>query len=153
MTASRSQHIVPGIIVFAVACLVTWLSFTAEPAEAYAFPRIVSVFFIALAAWNLVRALAGWAKVGEGISAQTFRNLVPGVILMIIYVFWAAKFLGFYTASTIAFFVLYTLYDPAALNSGKDWGKRAIITAAFMAVIYILFALVLRVQTPRGIFF
>ena len=153
MTASRSQHIVPGIIVFGVAVLVTWLSFTAEPVEAYAFPRIVSIFFVALAAWNLLRAVAGWSKVGEGISRQTFVNLIPGVLVMLVYVFWAAKALGFYTASIIAFFVLYSLYDPAPLNSSRDWTKRAIITAAFMAVIYLLFALVLRVQTPRGIFF
>ncbi len=152
MTSSRYQHIIPGIIVFALAATVTWLSFTQEPAESFLFPRVISVAFIALATWNLIRAVSGMAKVGRGIPKETALNILPGLVVMLIYVFWAAKALGFYVSSTLAFFIIYSLYDPVSFASGKDWIKRVVVTAVFMAVMYGLFALVLQVQTPRGLF-
>ena len=81
------------------------------------------------------------------------KNLAPGLIVMVIYVFWAAKGLGFYTATAIAFFILLSLYDPAPHGEIKSWGKRVLITAGFMVVIYGLFAQLLYVFTPREIFF
>lgn len=153
MTASRYQHIIPAGIVLLLAGVVTWLSFTQEPAESFLFPRVISVVFIVLAAWNFLRAVTGLAKVGSGLTAEIAKNVLPGLVVMAIFVFWAAKAVGFYVSSTLAFFIIYSLYDPVAMSSGKDWGKRIIITAAFMAVIYCLFALILQVQTPRGIFF
>jgi hypothetical protein len=49
------------------------------------------------------------------------RNLAPGLIVMLIYAFWAAKALGFYTATAITFLMLITLYDPAPHSDGKSW--------------------------------
>ena len=80
-------------------------------------------------------------------------NILPGLLVMLIFVFWAAKALGFYTASTIAFFILLSLYDPAPHGEVRTWGKRIIITAGFLAVMYGLFAMLLGVFTPREIFF
>jgi hypothetical protein len=153
MSTTRFQHLVPAGIVFVLAAIVTWLSFTEEPAESFLFPRAISIFFIALAAWNLVRAATGLSKVGEGVSVGVLKNILPGLVVMLIFVFWAAKGLGFYAASTLSFFAIYSFYYPANWASAKDWIKRVIITAAFMAVVYGLFSLVLQVQTPRGLFF
>jgi len=152
MTSHRMQHLVPAFIILGLAAIVTWLSFTQEPAEAFLFPRIIAVVFMVLAVWNFIRAATGLAKVGRGIEKQDAINLMPGLIVMLVLVFWAAKALGFYVSSTLAFFAVYSLYDPAPLASTRDWLKRAVITAAFMAVIYALFSLVLQVQTPRGLF-
>jgi hypothetical protein len=152
MTANRLQHIVPAGIVFTGATVVTWLSFTQEPAESFLFPRVISVFFITLAAWNFTRAITGLARVGTGFSTGMLKNMLPGLLVMLVYIFFAAKGIGFYLASTLAFFAIYTLYDPAPYSSVKDWTKRGFVTAAFMAIIYGLFALVLQVQTPRGLF-
>ncbi|MEM7069659.1 MAG: tripartite tricarboxylate transporter TctB family protein [Pseudomonadota bacterium] len=151
MNASRLQHTVAGACVLLVAVAVTWISFTQQPAEAFLFPRLISIFFCALAVWNFVRATTGLAKVGEGLDWQTVRNFVPGVIVMLIYVFFAAKLLGFYLASSLTFLIVYTLYDPTPMNESKGWLRRLSVTVAFMAVIYGLFALLLNVQTPRGI--
>lgn len=153
MTAQRLQHIIPGLAIFMLASIVTWLSFTQEPADAFLFPRVISVVFIILAAWNLVRAVTGMSKVGRGIPVDTLKNLAPGLAVMLLFVFFGAKHLGFYLASTLAFFAIYSFYDPASWSSTKDWIKRALVTAAFMAVIYALFAVVLQVHTPRGILF
>jgi hypothetical protein len=153
MTSSRLQHTIPGGAILLLAIVVAWLSFTQQPAESFLFPRIISIAFVFLAVWNFARAILGLAKVGGGIAPSVAMNVLPGLIVMLIYVFWAAKALGFYTASVIAFFAVYSLYDPVPISSGKDWVKRAGATAAFMAVIYTLFYLVLQVQTPRGMFF
>ena len=152
MTASRLQHLISSAAVFAVAIAVTWLSFTQQPADAFLFPRLISIFFIGLAAWNFIRAATGLAKVGEGVDMSLIKNILPGLAVILIYVFYAARGLGFYASSTIAFLALYTLYDPAEFTDKKAWVRRVIITAGFMLVMYCLFALLLKVQTPRGIF-
>ena len=150
---SRAQHIVPSGIVFAVGCWIAWISFTQQPADAFLFPRLISSAFVALAGWTFVKALLGWSKVGTGVSRTMAINLAPGLIVLLIYVFWLAKALGFYTATTLAFFVLLSLYDPAPHTAAKTWIKRAIITACFIAVMYGVFGMLLKVYTPREVLF
>ncbi len=154
MTAlPRSQHIVASGHVAAVGVTVAYVSYTQEPAAAFLFPRMISTVFVVLALWTFGKALMGRTKVGNGLSNTAMKNILPGLVILLIYVFWAAKGLGFYTATTIAFFILLTLYDPAPHNEAKSWIKRIIITAGFLAVMYGLFAMLLSVFTPREIFF
>ncbi|HCJ00613.1 MAG TPA: hypothetical protein DHV74_14300, partial [Sulfitobacter sp.] len=68
-------------------------------------------------------------------------------------VFWAAEALGFYSGSALAFFTLLSLYDPASHGEVKSWIRRIVITAGFILVMYLLFAKLLSVFTPRGLFF
>lgn len=152
MNSYRLQHVLPASLVLLLAVVVTYLSFTEEPAESFLFPRVVSIFFIGLAIWNFIRAAGGMAKVGRGLARSEITNLLPGLVIMLIYVFWAAKGLGFYVGSTLAFLLAYSAYDPVPLSSVNGWGKRIVVTGLFMAIIYTLFALVLQVQTPRGLF-
>jgi len=149
----RNQHIVASGLIAAVGISIAYISFTQEPADAFIFPRLISSVFAVLAIWTFVKAILGRTKVGNGISLDAMRNMLPGLIVMIIYVYWAAKALGFYTATAIAFFILLSLYDPAAHSEMKSWCKRLLITAGFMAVMYGLFAQLLNVFTPREIFF
>ncbi len=153
MTASRLQHTISSSVVFLIAAIVAYISFTQEPADAFLFPRLIAIFFVSLAAWNFVRAITGVAKVGAGLDMKEFKNIIPGLAVMLIFVFFAAKVIGFYLSSTIAFMLIFTLYDPAPLNNGKAWVKRLIVTVCFMTVMYCLFALLLKVQTPSGILF
>lgn len=152
MSAARLQHLVPGLAVAGLAGAVTWLSFTQEPADAFLFPQLISCVFLALALWNLARAVLGLSRVGAGIQRQTALAILPGLAVMLVCGYWAAKALGFYLASTLTVFVLLTLYDPAPLAEPRGWLRRIAITAGVIAVIYGLFALLLKVQTPRGLF-
>lgn len=149
----RLQHIIGSGIVAAVGIWVAFVSYTQQPSEAFLFPRLISSVFVVLALWTFAKACLGWTKVGTGISVRHFANLLPGLMIALIYIFWAAKGLGFYTATTIAFFILLSLYDPAPHGAAKSWARRAIITAIFMAVMYGLFAKLLTVYTPREVFF
>ena len=102
----RMQHLIPATLVLVLAGTVTWLSFTREPADAFLFPRIISVAMILLALWNFARAALGLARVGAGFTYTQLLRLLPGVVVMCIYVFFAARWLGFYTASLITFITI-----------------------------------------------
>lgn len=151
--APRIQHCVSSALVLVVAAVVTWLSLSQEPADAFLFPRLISVFFIGFATWNFYRATTGRARVGDGVPMSMFTNMLPGLLVGALLVFFVAEILGFYVASTISFFLVFSFYDPSKLTDSKAWIKRLAITCCFMAVIYGLFSLLLQVQTPRGIFF
>lgn len=153
LTLPRLQHVIGSGIVAAVGVSVCYVSYTQQPTEAFLFPRLISTVFVVLALWTFLKACLGWTKVGNGITLVQFKNLAPGLIVALVYIFWAAKGLGFYTATTIAFFILLCLYDPAPHTALKSWGKRIITTACFMAIMYGLFARLLNVYTPREIFF
>ncbi|MFK7860491.1 MAG: tripartite tricarboxylate transporter TctB family protein [Granulosicoccus sp.] len=152
-TTTRTQHLVPAIVILVLAISVAYLSFTREPADAFLFPRFIGSVMLLLAIWNFLRAVLGMARIGDGLSASAVRNLLPGVVLMSVFALFAAKYLGFYVASWLAFLSVYSLYDPASHIAIGTWGKRVLITTAFMTVIYCLFTLLLKVQTPRGLFF
>jgi len=149
----RTQHMIASGLVAAVGVTVAYVSYTQEPADAFLFPRLISTVFVVLALWTFGKALLGRSKVGNGLGRKAMLNILPGLIVALVYIFWAAKGLGFYTASTITFFILLSLYDPAPHNKPGTWIKRLIITAGFLAVMYGLFALLLNVFTPREIFF
>ncbi|MEL7125971.1 MAG: tripartite tricarboxylate transporter TctB family protein [Pseudomonadota bacterium] len=149
----RTQHIIASGLVAAVGVAVAFVSYTQEPAAAFLFPRMISTVFVVLALWTFGKALMGRTKVGNGLDARALRNILPGLIVALVLVYWAAKGLGFYTATTLAFFILLSLYDPAPHGAVKTWIKRALITAGFLAVMYGLFAGLLNVFTPREIFF
>lgn len=149
----RAQHIVASGLVAAVGIAVAYLSYTQQPSEAFLFPRLISTVFVVLALWTFGKAVLGKTKVGNGLTRTELVHILPGLIVALVFVYWAAKGLGFYTASTLAFFILVSLYDPAPHNELKSWIKRIIITAGFLAVMYGLFAMLLTVFTPREIFF
>ncbi len=148
----RVQHIIASGIVAAVGVWVAILSRTQQPSDAFLFPRLISTVFVALALWTLAKALLGRATAGSGLSANLVANLAPGLAVTTVYVFWAVRVLGFYTASTIGFFTLLALYDSAPHGELRTWLKRLLITAGFLVVMYGLFAILLNVYTPREIF-
>ena len=150
---NKLTHVFSSGAIASVGLIVAYISFTQQPSEAFLFPRLISTVFVILALWTFGKAVLGRSRTGDGVSKEALLRMAPGLIVTIIYVFWAAKAVGFYTASTVAFFILLTLYDPAPHNQAKSWIKRAIITAGFLAVMYCLFALLLKVYTPREIFF
>ena len=150
---NRAQHIIPSGIIAFVGIWVAYVSYTQTPSEAFLFPRLISTVFVILALWTFGKAVLGLSKVGLGVSMSMFTNLLPGLLVMVVYVFWAAKGLGFYTGTALAFFVALSLYDPAPHSEVKSWIKRLTITAGFIAVMYLLFALVLKVWTPKEILF
>ena len=150
---NRYQHIIPSGLIFAVGSWIAWMSYTQQPAEAFLFPRLIATVFVVLSGWTFVKALLGKSRVGVGINRQMIISLAPGLAIAGIYIFWAAKFFGFYTASFATFFLLFSIYDPSPHAEVKTWVRRVVTTAVFMLVMYGLFSLLLKVYTPREILF
>jgi len=152
MNLQRAQYLFPATCVLILSVIVAYLSFTREPADAFLFPRLVAVVMLALAVWNFLRAARGVSRVGSGLTLATIKAIVPGILVLVVYVFFAAKYFGFYASSFMAFLILFSLYDPASHLQLRSWVKRIIVSVFFMCVIYGLFTLLLKVQTPSGIF-
>ena len=149
--AGRLQQTVPSGLVLLLAIWITVASFNVDDPGPYLFPRIIAVAMLVLALISFQRAFRGKSRTGVGLDLEVLRNLAPGVAIMLVYVVFAAEFLGFYLGSFVAFLMLYALYDPQGHGEAQSWVRRVIISAGFIPVMYLLFALVLKVQTPRGI--
>ncbi len=119
----QSQHIFGSGVVFAAGIRVAWISYTQAPAEVLLFLRLIGSVFVVLAGWTFGKAVLGLSKAGSGISRSMFLNILPGLAVMLIYVFRAAKALGFYTATAIAFIILLSLYCPAPHSKTRTWVK------------------------------
>ena len=153
LSASRMQHVAASSVVTAVGLWVAYVSYTQKPAAAFLFPRLISTAFVAFALWDFAQACIGRMKGGDGFSARSFSRLVPGMVIALIYIFWGANFLGFYAATAIAFYILLSLYDSSPHGEVKTWFRRLFITVCFVAVMYAVFDLLLKVYTPHGILF
>ena len=109
--------------------------------------------WVALSLMALLRAVRGRNRTGAGISGQQFLNIAAGLAVMLVYVFALAEWLGFYSAAFLAMLTVYSLYDPQPHGKVRTWAVRLAVTVGFVAVIYAVFALGLKVQTPQGILF
>jgi hypothetical protein len=130
-----------GVLLFALA----------GESEAYLFPRFtaigIAVLGLAILA-STVRASSGSTPVADN-AGTTWPRIVPVLLIFIVYR-WAMEAIGFYTAGFAAFLAIVWIYAPEPFSVGSAV-KRIAISAAFIAVIFAVFSLLLRVQTPRGI--
>ena len=153
---NRLEQAIPAGIIMLVGLWVAFTSYTQTPAEAFVFPRLVSAVFVVLSVWVFVQSLMKDGETGETgatIPKEMWLRMLPGLAVSAVYVFWAAKAFGFYTATAVTVFVLISMYDPAPHSAPKSWVKRVAIAVGFMVVMYLLFKMLLGVFTPREILF
>ena len=151
--AGRLQQSVAALVILAVGGWITIVSFDVEDPQPYLFPQLFSGIMVALSLMALLRAVRGRNRTGAGISVQQFLNIAAGLAVMLVYVFALAEWLGFYSAAFLAMLTVYSLYDPQPHGKVRTWAVRLAVTVGFVAVIYAVFALGLKVQTPQGILF
>ena len=129
-------------VLAAVAFCASW--FVDEP-EAYTFPRLVSILFLIFATANLIRSFFA-----ESFSIDQFtrlRPLLPGMALIALYIA-LAEHIGFYVSAALIYWSLAFAYSEN--HNHRSALKSAVIALAVVAVLYLLFAILLKVQTPRG---
>ena len=132
-------------LALAFAVLAVAASFRGAPAEAYAFPRLLSILLLIFcAAAALSRAEAASAP----LDAATIKKIAPGLFIVVVYIA-SAETVGFYASAGAAFFALAFLYGR---KPRRVWVVFA-VSCAIMAALFGLFGLLLRAQTPRGFFF
>lgn len=153
VTIPYFQHVIVSGIIALIGIWVTFISYTQQPSEAFLFPRLISSIFAALAIWTFIKALLKKTKIGNGMSYNNFLKLLPGLIVMITFIFFAAKAVGFYTSSSCAVFIIISFYDRRSHYELKSWLKRGLITLGYFFILYGLFAILLKVYTPNELFF
>ena len=134
------------LLAFAFALVATLASFAGDDPAAYVFPRLVAVLMLVFCSVNLVRrAMAGFS--GEPPLTWTLiRKIAPGIAVFVVYLL-VAQDLGFYLAALLAFFALSFLY-----SAHRRPGSIGMVTGAVIAVLYLVFSVVLKVQVPREFF-
>ncbi|MDE0537166.1 MAG: tripartite tricarboxylate transporter TctB family protein [Rhodospirillales bacterium] len=150
--SQRLQQIIPPGIVVAFSLWIAFVSFNVDDPQPYLFPRLISIALVGLSLLALIRAFLGKDNVGAGFTKAILKNVAAGVAVMGLFVFFLAEFLGFYTASALTFLVIVSLYDPASHYEIQTWVKRFGVMIGFIAIMYGLFTLLLKVQIPKGLF-
>lgn len=150
--AGPFQQALPALATLGLGLWVAYVSFSVEDPQPYLFPQLISVAMILLSCSALLRAVRGRNRTGAGVPLDLLFNIAPAIVVMLAYILVLAPYLGFYTGAATAFLMLYSLYDPNSHFSIRTWIMRIATTIAFISVIYLVFALGLQVQTPRGLF-
>ena len=151
--AGRVQHSIAAAAILAVACWIAVVSFDVEDPQPYLFPQLFSGVMVLLSLMTVLNAMRGLDRIGAGIGARKFINIAPGLAVMLVHVFLLTDWLGFYAAAFLSMLTLYSLYDPNPHGRVRSWAVRLAVTLGFVSVIYAVFALGLKVQTPQGILF
>ncbi len=149
--SGRFQQTIPAVALLGLGLWVGFTSFTVEDPQPYLFPQLIAVTLVLLGTMALVRALRGANRTGVGFTQDQVIKVSPAAVLMLATVFIALPVLGFYAGSALGFFAMFSIYDPEPHTSPKVWLKRIVITAGFMSLVYVVFNLLLQVQTPRGL--
>ncbi len=145
MQKYQSQIVIGALLLFAL--IICYQSFFAEYDSAFLFPKIISSVLIFL----IVIGLALSFKEDKiTLDLPVMKPIVIGLAMMVFLVYFALKTFGFYSACYVFLVVLLSLYDGKSHHDIKAWVHRLLVSSGFMVVIYLLFSLLLKVQTPRG---
>lgn len=141
---------VTGSVALVLAVVLYWLGSSANNPDAFLFPRLISIGMGLLSIAILVsteRRTTGASRP----APPSFCWITVTPILLGFFAYpWAMETIGFYATAFAAFLFIVSLYAPDPY-SPRAIAKRVAVSAAFISVIYALFALLLRVQTPRGV--
>ena len=141
---------VTGSVGLVLAAVLYWLGSSASNPDAFLFPRLISIGMGLLSIAILVsteRRTTGTSH--PALPSFSWITVIPVLLGFFAYP-WAMETMGFYLTAFAVFLFIVSLYAPDPY-SPKAIAKRVAVSAAFISVIYAIFALLLRVQTPQGI--
>jgi len=116
--------------------------------EAYLFPRLIA---IGMSLCALAILVSEWraSPAKDHRDPSRWTGLLPALGIFAVYLL-IAEDLGFYASALAAFFALASVYAPNRI-AARAALKRMGVALAFTAAMYAIFALLLKVQTPRGL--
>lgn len=135
----------------ALAAALYALAAVPENQEAYVFPKLVTMVMCVIGVCLLV---TGWRKRRERKESGPlveWTKLAPILAILLLFIL-AAEHVGFYTSSFLMFAAIGILYSPKRRSIVA--ARRCVpVSVGFMAVLYAVFAVLLRVQMPAGVLF
>ncbi len=142
-----------AIYALLVATLFAFLSFYGTDAETYLFPRIIAVVLAILSVVLFIsNSASGDNTENDSSGPPYFSAIWPGLIVGLVFMLIMEE-LGFYASSFLAFLSILVLYDNQSIASIKTLATKAVISLAFMLILYLLFWNGLHVRTPTGLLF
>ena len=141
---------VTGSVGLVLATVLYWLGSSASNPDAFLFPRLISIGMGLLSIAIIVSTERRTTATSHPASPPFYWITVIPVLLGFFAYPWAMETIGFYVTALAAFLFIVSLYAPDPY-SPRAIAKRVGISAAFISVIYAVFTLLLRVQTPQGI--
>ncbi len=139
-----------------IACIVLggllyWAALGSDNSKAYLFPQILALTMVAMGAAMLVIDFRSSNKRQAAWSATQWYRIWPGMLVLVVFMA-VAETVGFYVSSWLAFTSIGVLYAPTGDRLAT--AKRCVpISIVFLAVLYLVFWTLLRVQLPSGIAF
>ena len=143
----------PAIVTAALSLLFLALNLTQDDLESYQFPLLLAIILCLLSAMFLLSTFTSpVSSESKGGFAIDWAAVLPGLLVGIAY-YLSLEWIGFYSASYLAFLIIIVLYDKSTAMSAKSILTKAVIAVLFIAALYGLFFYALHVQAPRGILF
>ena len=136
-----------------IAIALFYLSFysgTPKEVEAYLFPRTITSIMFAVTIFlfyqNLENKFLERERKAPSVFPLNLSKLYPAGISILLFIFFAED-LGFYFSTTILFMFISIFYSEEKLDI-SNLIKSSCVCSLFMALIYILFTVLLKVQVP-----
>ncbi len=137
-----------GLLIISGILFITGLS--AQNPEAFLFPNFISGVLCVIALALLINSFRHRVDKTEGKSIP-WLVILPALVIFVLYLALVEK-IGFYLTSFTAFVAIVLIYIPDRFSVAQSV-KIFAIGLAFMAALYSLFTVLLKVQLPRGLFF
>ncbi len=139
-----------------IACIVLggllyWAALGSDTPRAYFFPQMLALTMVAMGAAMFVMDFRNSGKRQAAWAATQWYKIWPGMLILAVFMA-IAETLGFYVSSWLAFTSIGVLYAPAGGRLAT--AKRCVpISIVFLAMLYLVFWTLLRVQLPHGFTF
>ena len=148
--AQDQKRSAPGTRVAAVgavvaAAVVMTMVMSADDSQAYDFPFLLAILMATFAVMLLIDVLRMWKREKSGPGLVEWSDLGAGIVIIVAYLLLLQS-AGFYLASWLAFTAIVVLYSGT--KNRAQLTRILWVSIGFMAVIYGLFNLSLRVVTP-----
>lgn len=133
------------LLLFGGALLLVAASFSpSDEPEAYLFPRLSSALMLMLTLVNLIRIFMNRQPHTQTapLPLALLKTTAPALAAIIVFL-TAAETLGFYIAATLLFAFIAWFYAPR-----RSLPQTALFTFLFIAALYLLFSVLLKVQLP-----
>ena len=123
----------------------------AGDSESYLFPRNIALGIGALGLAIVAAAVIGMRPptTVTGGTGRTWLKVLPALAVFVAYAL-TMESIGFYASAFAAFLIIVWIYSREPVSPGVA-ARRLGIAAAFVAAIFLLFSVLLNVQTPRGL--
>ena len=134
----------------ALTAFLCYVSFGQDNAEAYLFPQIVAACLLGLCLLLVAQEFFGNSDPAvKSVNMNSMLKLLPMLVLLAGYVF-CIEWLGMYSSSALALFFIAFIYHSAD-SIVKRFASSLLVAVLFTGFIYVIFSVLLRVQTPQGL--